>query len=359
MQNITDSHLKNKKILGLSRNFWREFRILLTLIIIALTIKATIVEIYVVPTGSMEDTILTGDMLVGNKFIYGLRTPKQISLIWTRMGFSIPWVRLPKFKEVETGDVVIFEFPRDPFQKYVKRCIGTPNDKVEIKQGDIIINDQKMEFPVEGKFTKDQFFPPDKDQTIFPYFTGNQDNIQSFTVPYQGMNIEFSEVTDWVSTITLLLQDGNEVTLGDRSFTLIDPSELARMVGFLKYKLLEILKPSSKNKIRSDQLTAQRNYMSKVIQENHSNNIYNPWEIRFRDSDHDLVMSHLKINDVSLSELKSYTLKHNFYFFMGDNRDNSSDSRFWGFVPDHQILGTPLFSVVNLMKFKFRLRFVS
>ncbi|MFQ6610018.1 MAG: signal peptidase I [Fidelibacterota bacterium] len=351
--------MENKKILGLSHNFWNELRILVILIIIALTIKATIVEIYVVPTGSMEDTILTGDMLIGNKFIYGLRTPKQISLIWTRLGFDIPWIRLPKFKEVETGDVVIFEFPRDPFQKYVKRCIGTPKDNIEIQQGDIFVNGSLMEFPEEGKFTKGKPLPADKAQAIFPYFKGNQDNIQSFVVPYKGMEINFTDVEDWVSTITLLLQDGNEVTLGDRSFTLIDPSELARMVGFLKYKLLEIVKPSKKSQIRSDQLTDQRNYMREVLQENHQKNIYNPWEIRFRESDQDLVLNHLKINGTSVKDIGTYQLQHDFFFFMGDNRDNSSDSRFWGFVPDHQILGTPLFSVINLMKFKLRFKFIS
>jgi len=73
-----------------------------------------LVEIYVVPTGSMEDTILTGDMLIGNKFIYGMRTPIWIGIPYTRRGFHIPWFRLPAFKEVESGDVTIFEFPRDP-----------------------------------------------------------------------------------------------------------------------------------------------------------------------------------------------------------------------------------------------------
>jgi len=351
--------LKDNKILGVSRNFWRELRILLTLIIIALTIKATIVEIYVVPTGSMEDTILTGDMLVGNKFIYGLRTPKQISLIWTRLGFDIPWVRLPKFKNVTPGDVVIFEFPRDPFQKYVKRCIGTSGDQVEIRQGTILVNGSEMPFPPDGKFTKGQFFPIDKDQAIFPYFKGNQDNIQPFTIPYKGMNIDLLSVEEWVSTITLLVQDGNDVSLGERTFTMIDPSEVARMVGFLKYKVLEIVRPGSKNKIRSDQLNEQRNFMRERILENHENNIYNPWEIRFKESDHDLVLNNLKINGVSAKDMKTYTFKHDYFFFMGDNRDNSSDSRFWGFVPEHQILGTPLFSLINLMKFKLRFRFVS
>ena len=108
-------------------------------------------EIYVVPTGSMEDTILTGDMLIGNKFIYGMRTPIWIGIPYTRKGYHIPWFRLPAFKEVESGDVTIFEFPRDPFQKYVKRCIGVAGDSISINIGDIIVNSDTMHFPDEGK----------------------------------------------------------------------------------------------------------------------------------------------------------------------------------------------------------------
>ena len=214
----------SKKILGLSKRFWIEVRILLTLVIIALIIKATIVEIYVVPTGSMEDTILPGDMLIGNKFIYGLRTPMKISLIWTRLGLDVPSIRFPKFKEVESGDVVIFEFPRDPFQKYVKRCIGVAGQNVKVTTGEIFIDGKLMDFPNEGKFTKGEFLPADRKQkAIFPYFDGNQDNINEFTVPYKGMKIDFSQVTEWVSVITLLVQEGNTVELGERTFSVIDP----------------------------------------------------------------------------------------------------------------------------------------
>ena len=86
-------HFSWKKIL-------EELRVLTILVVIAFTIKSTLVEIYIVPTGSMENTILTGDMLIGNKFIYGMRTPTWIGVPYTRLGFNIPWLRLPAFKEV-------------------------------------------------------------------------------------------------------------------------------------------------------------------------------------------------------------------------------------------------------------------
>ena len=79
----------------------QEIKSLLIILIIALSLRATVVEAYIVPTGSMEKTILIGDMLIGNKFIYGMRTPDWIGIPYTRFGYYIPSFRLPKFKEVK------------------------------------------------------------------------------------------------------------------------------------------------------------------------------------------------------------------------------------------------------------------
>ena len=136
---------KNKK-------YFKEFKIIIILVIVALTIKSSLIEIYVVPTGSMEDEILVGDLMIGNKFTYGMRTPNWIGIPYTRIGFYIPSLRLPKFKNIENDDVAMFEFPRDPFQKYVKRCIGIASDTIKIKRGDIYINDNKMNFPPKAKY---------------------------------------------------------------------------------------------------------------------------------------------------------------------------------------------------------------
>ena len=231
--------LKWKKILD-------EIRIFIILVIIAFAVKTTLVEIYVVPTGSMENTIMTGDMLVGNKFIYGMRTPTWIGLPWSRIGFNIPWIRLPKFKNLENGDVTIFEFPRDPFQKYVKRCIGLPGDYLALDRGDIYINGNKMEFPKEGKYIKGYIYESDKKENLYPYFVGNRDNIKQFRVPYKGMEIEFDNIKNWQTIITLLVQDGNEVKISNKIFTMIDPSEVARTHGFVRNKIIGLFTSKKK-----------------------------------------------------------------------------------------------------------------
>ena len=62
------------------KKYFKEFKTIFVLIIVALTIKSSLIEIYVVPTGSMEDEILVGDLMIGNKFTYGMRTPDWIGV---------------------------------------------------------------------------------------------------------------------------------------------------------------------------------------------------------------------------------------------------------------------------------------
>ena len=120
-----------------------------------------------------------------------MKTPTWLGIPYTRIGFDIPWARFPKFKEVENGDIVIFEYPRDPFQKYVKRCIGIPKDSIKLEKGDIFINNEKMEFPDNGNKTRRYINPSDEQYGMYSQFRQigqNQNNIKSLSYHDENIN---------------------------------------------------------------------------------------------------------------------------------------------------------------------------
>ena len=95
----------------------------------ALVIRAFLVQAFKIPTGSMRMTLIEGDLILVNKFIYGAKVP------FTNL--RLPAVRLPK-----RGDVIVFIYPEDKSKDFIKRLVGLPGDLVEIKGGSIYINDK-------------------------------------------------------------------------------------------------------------------------------------------------------------------------------------------------------------------------
>ena len=144
---------------------WENVKQIGLAVILALIIKTSIVEAYKIPSASMEDTLLIGDFLLANKFVYGARLP------------LVNW-RLPAVSEPEVGDVVIFIFPGDnKGTKYIKRCVGTPGDTIEIKDKELFVNGTRFPDPPHSKFTDPRIRPRGPGGKV------SRDNFGPFIVP--------------------------------------------------------------------------------------------------------------------------------------------------------------------------------
>ena len=302
----------------------KEIKSLICLVIIVLFLKETVVELYIVPTSSMERNILRGDMLVGSRYIYGMKVPQKIWVPFTAISIPtfLPDYRFPSFKKVERGDVVVFEYPRDKVYKYVKRCIGLPGDTIEINNRNIFVNDKEYKLPEGGQFlSKEPSSKFTSDENMF-LKNGNKDNMKKFIIPKKGDSYKIDEEMNWELIIPLLLFEGNkvEIVFNDKklSFTNEDPYDLYRRTG-------------------------DRNVFNKYVPQPNAS-LINPWMTLMKKE----YMKYLVINDIPINEIDSYTLKQDYFWMMGDNRDNSEDSRFWGFVPMSHILGQPVITWFSL-----------
>ncbi|MCF7803513.1 MAG: signal peptidase I [Candidatus Marinimicrobia bacterium] len=239
----------------------REVKSIALIIIIALFVRSTIIEAYQVPTGSMENTILVGDFILGNKFIYGVRTPDWFGIPFTKVGFHVPNWRTPPLDAPEQGDVVIFQYPLDDRVNYIKRLVALPGQTLEVRDKVLYVDGEKFDNAEGTKFTTNHVRPDQwQEPNIFPPGYGNKDNYGPLTIPKEGMTYNFGQ--DNTALIRYLIeQDGHEFAhSGGRYYVDDEPAN-------------------------------------------------------------------------------SYTVEQDYYFMMGDNRDNSWDSRYWGPVPADNILG--------------------
>jgi signal peptidase I len=125
------------------KSFWREWgEALFVAAILALIIRTFVVQAFKIPSGSMEDTLLIGDHLLVNKFIYGMQVP-----------FSDE--RFITIRHPQRGDVIVFEFPEDKGKSYfqrrdfIKRVIGTPGDIIEVRDKRVYVNGELYAIPQE------------------------------------------------------------------------------------------------------------------------------------------------------------------------------------------------------------------
>ena len=304
------------------RKIISETKAIIFIVITVLMVKVTVLEAYIVPTGSMENTIMTGDFLIGSRFVYGMRTPDWIGIPYTDIGFFIPYVKFPEFKIPKKGDVLIFKYPRDKYVKYVKRCVAGPGDTLLVKQKKLYVNGKIVPMWKNGKYLtapmQRQYRQPDiflSSETNI-----NKDNIGPIYVPKSGDVFPINRETNWQFMLPIILMEGHTATLNNEEvsykFTLQDPNELFRRKG--------------KQVVYDD-------YFPK-------GNLLTPWSKAIKDEHFQFLL----IDGKPLSEWTEYTVTQNYYWAMGDNRDDSLDSRYWGYIPENNILGEALFTYFSL-----------
>lgn len=236
-------------------------------IIMVMIINGVLIASFVVPTGSMENTVMTGDFLFVNKFVYGPSTPQIVPFL----NVPLPFFRFPGIRDPKKGDVIVFIFPgnrdevEDPnFQYYLKRCVAVSGDTIEIKNKVLYVNGVEQPLPEGAHYDPMRPMQPDEPYVTFPPGKGfSRDNYGPLVVPSEG-----------------------EVVA----------------------------------------LTPQN---------------YPQWETFIRREGHEIALSGNTIL-IDGKETTSYTVERSYCFGMGDNRDHSLDSRYWGFIPVENVVGTPL-----------------
>jgi len=323
-------------------------------VVAATLIRVLFIEAYTIPTASMERSLLIGDFLFVSKVNYGARTPMTpiafpfahhtMPVINTKAywdGVKLPYYRLPGLGNIKKGDVVVFNYPMDadaplnrPVDKrenYIKRCQGTPGDTLSIADAQVFINGKAMPNPPEGQ-------------------------------------IDYTLITKDGTQINPLVLDELKITTDGVAGPTMTPASAKALKS---YSNVTLLKPNIKGKDSLDNQGGpvfpnsnnyyHANYSSKFYSKWNADNggpIIVPkkgWTVKL-DSltiplyERAIVVyegNTLKVKgqDVYVNGKKStaYTFKMNYYWMMGDNRHNSADCRFWGFVPEDHIVGKALF----------------
>lgn len=355
-------------------------------------VAATIVHTYImqpynIPTSSLEKTLLVGDFLFVSKFHYGARTPMTavsfpmvhdtIPVAKTRSYLKkpqIPYFRLPGFQDIKRSDIVVFSWPVDtvtqfftrngikvdkPIDKksnYVKRCVGIPGDNLSIIDGKIFIDGKPLALPEKAKPQYSYKIVGKGQGFNFRALYKNYDITDRIELA-QEVNgrlsygaIQYNKAYD----AGAVLRSANNTYV----FSALTEKSATKLLKHPNVESLEriidqkgdprIFPNNGYGNWNADQISSI--YIpeaGKTVELNAENIAFYKRIIETYEGQEMGIKNTVSVNGnqvlINGSPAQNYTFKQDYYWMMGDNRHNSEDSRFWGFVPETHIVGKPVF----------------
>ncbi len=346
-------------------------------VVFATIIHTFITQPFGIPTGSMERTLLVGDFLFVNKLNYGYRMPMRPLSIPFLQGtifdagqkgnpkddpksyveaVKLPYFRFPGWDEVKKNDIVVFNYPQDSVHTaidrkdpYVKRCVAVAGDIVEFRAGKLFVNgkpehimgDQEEQhafivetsdqLDIQGLFSQYGFLPVQQKQSE-----------NGFTYFFQGLTDKTAAEIKQIPTVRSITE--HIMPKGEAS---VNYKVNANRDAYTKnIDTAQSIFPINKNWNQDWYGPLKIPKKGDVVTLNQETLPEYQWIISEYEHNH-LENKNGKIY-VNGQEAQQYTIKQNYYMMIGDNRDASLDARFFGFVPEENIVGKPMFTWLSL-----------